>query len=175
MLATSGRAILLRVQEMRESVKICQQALDGMPEGPIKADAPKVVLPDREKMKTQMEALIHHFKIVTEGFAVSRRRGLPGDRIAARRNGLLRGQRRHGQALSRAHAQSNLRLPAGLGNHVRRPLDRRRGRRHRLDRHRAWGDRPVSALSRFPWNRLHQRSWREELWHLVRCPCCDLT
>jgi NADH-quinone oxidoreductase subunit D len=46
------------------------QALDGMPEGPIKADAPKVVLPDREKMKTQMEALIYHFKIVTEGFAV---------------------------------------------------------------------------------------------------------
>ena len=35
-----------------------------MPEGPIKADAPKVVLPDREKMKTQMEALIYHFKIV---------------------------------------------------------------------------------------------------------------
>ena len=41
-----------------------------MPEGPIKADAPKVVLPDREKMKTQMEALIYHFKIVTEGFTV---------------------------------------------------------------------------------------------------------
>ena len=41
-----------------------------MPEGPIKADAPKVVLPDREKMKTQMEALIYHFKIITEGFAV---------------------------------------------------------------------------------------------------------
>jgi NADH-quinone oxidoreductase subunit D len=60
----------LRVQEMRESVKICQQALDGMPGGPIKADAPKVVLPDREKMKTQMESLIYHFKIVTEGFAV---------------------------------------------------------------------------------------------------------
>ena len=60
----------LRVQEMRESVKICQQALDGMPTGPLKADAPKVVLPDREKMKTQMESLIYHFKIVTEGFAV---------------------------------------------------------------------------------------------------------
>ena len=50
--------------------KIIQQALDGMPGGPIKADAPKIVLPDREKMKTQMEALIHHFKIVTEGFNV---------------------------------------------------------------------------------------------------------
>jgi len=61
---------LVRLREMRESVKICQQALDGMPEGPIKADAPHVVLPDREKMKTQMEALIYHFKIVTEGFQV---------------------------------------------------------------------------------------------------------
>jgi len=61
---------VIRLEEMRESVKICQQALDGMPEGPIKADSPKVVLPDREKMKTQMESLIYHFKIVTEGFAV---------------------------------------------------------------------------------------------------------
>jgi NADH-quinone oxidoreductase subunit D len=61
---------ICRVQEMRESIGIVQQALAGMPEGPIKADAPKIVLPDREKMKTQMEALIYHFKIVTEGFAV---------------------------------------------------------------------------------------------------------
>ncbi len=61
---------IVRIEEMRESVKICQQALDGMPEGAIKADAPKVVLPDREKMKSQMESLIYHFKIVTEGFTV---------------------------------------------------------------------------------------------------------
>ena len=61
---------ICRVQEMRESNKIVQQTLAGVPEGPIKADAPKVVLPDREKMKTQMEALIYHFKIITEGFAV---------------------------------------------------------------------------------------------------------
>jgi NADH-quinone oxidoreductase subunit D len=61
---------IVRIEEMRESVKICQQALDGMPEGDIKANAPKVVLPDREKMKTQMESLIYHFKIVTEGFTV---------------------------------------------------------------------------------------------------------
>src|SRR6516164_1453603 len=61
---------LCRVQELRESNEIVKQALDGMPEGPIKADAPRVVLPDREKMKTQMEALIHHFKIITEGFTV---------------------------------------------------------------------------------------------------------
>ena len=61
---------IIRMEEMRESVKICLQALDGMPEGAIKANAPKVVLPDREKMKTQMESLIYHFKIVTEGFTV---------------------------------------------------------------------------------------------------------
>jgi len=61
---------VVRMQEMRESVKICLQALDGLPEGRIVADAPKIILPDREQMKTQMESLIHHFKIVTEGFAV---------------------------------------------------------------------------------------------------------
>jgi NADH-quinone oxidoreductase subunit D len=61
---------LVRVAELRESQKIVKQALEGMPEGSVKADAPKVVLPDREKMKTQMEALIYHFKIVTEGFTV---------------------------------------------------------------------------------------------------------
>ena len=61
---------VVRVQELRESQKIVKQALEGIPEGPVKADAPHVVLPDREKMKTQMEALIYHFKIVTEGFTV---------------------------------------------------------------------------------------------------------
>ncbi|HKW68894.1 MAG TPA: NADH dehydrogenase (quinone) subunit D [Terriglobales bacterium] len=61
---------MVRVEELRESNKIVQQALAGLPEGGIKADAPKVVLPEREKMKTQMEALIYHFKIITEGFTV---------------------------------------------------------------------------------------------------------
>ena len=61
---------MCRVQELRESIGIVRQALDGMPEGPVKADAPGIVLPDREKMKTQMESLIYHFKIITEGFAV---------------------------------------------------------------------------------------------------------
>ncbi len=61
---------VIRLEEMYESVKICQQALDRMPQGRIVADAPKIILPDREQMKTQMESLIHHFKIVTEGFGV---------------------------------------------------------------------------------------------------------
>ncbi len=61
---------LVRIEEMRQSARIIKQALDGMPDGPWTADAPHVVLPDRDKMKTQMEALIYHFKIVTEGFRV---------------------------------------------------------------------------------------------------------
>ena len=60
----------VRLEEMRQSARIITQALEGMPEGPYTADAPHVVLPEREKMKTQMEALIYHFKIVTEGFRV---------------------------------------------------------------------------------------------------------
>ena len=64
----------VRMLEMRESVKITRQALDrlkAMPHNaPILADAPKIILPNREQMKTQMESLIHHFKIVTEGFGV---------------------------------------------------------------------------------------------------------
>jgi NADH-quinone oxidoreductase subunit D len=61
---------LVRLEEMRQSTRIVRQAMDGMPEGPWKAADQHVVLPDREKMKTQMEALIYHFKIVTEGFRV---------------------------------------------------------------------------------------------------------
>ena len=61
---------MIRIEEMRQSARIVKQALEGMPEGRWTADAPHVVLPDREKMKTQMEALIYHFKIVTEGFRV---------------------------------------------------------------------------------------------------------
>jgi NADH-quinone oxidoreductase subunit D len=60
----------IRMEEMRQSVRIVRQALQGMPAGPWQADAPHVLLPDREKMKTQMESLIYHFKIVTEGFRV---------------------------------------------------------------------------------------------------------
>jgi len=58
----------VRVAEMRESLKIVQQAMDGLPEGPVKANAPHIVMPERESMKTSIEALIYHFKIVTEGF-----------------------------------------------------------------------------------------------------------
>jgi NADH-quinone oxidoreductase subunit D len=60
----------VRIREMRESCRIIEQALDGMPEGPHIADDRKVVLPPRSELAHSMEALIHHFKLVTEGFSV---------------------------------------------------------------------------------------------------------
>jgi len=61
---------LVRMRELKESHKIVVQALSRLRPGPVKADAPKVVLPERQAMKTHMDALIHHFLIVTEGFDV---------------------------------------------------------------------------------------------------------
>ena len=60
----------VRLAEMRESVKIARQALDGLPEGRYIVDDRKVALPPRHELATSMEALIHHFKLVTEGFRV---------------------------------------------------------------------------------------------------------
>ena len=61
---------LVRLQEIRESIRIVHQAMDGMPAGSVMAERKGVILPQREKMKTEMEALIYHFKIVTEGYRV---------------------------------------------------------------------------------------------------------
>jgi NADH-quinone oxidoreductase subunit D len=68
----------VRMAEMRESCKIIEQALDGLPEGPYITDDRKVALPPRHELATSMEALIHHFKLVTEGFRVP-----PGEHYTA--------------------------------------------------------------------------------------------
>lgn len=60
----------VRMRELVESHKIVRQALERLKPGPIKADAPKVVLPDRDDMRKHMDSLIHHFLIVAEGFNV---------------------------------------------------------------------------------------------------------
>ncbi len=60
----------VRLDEMRQSLRIVEQALDGLPEGAWTTDDRKVALPPRHELATSMEALIHHFKLVTEGFRV---------------------------------------------------------------------------------------------------------
>jgi len=104
---------LVRLEEMRQSLRIVQQAMEGIPEGPIKADAPHIVLPERESMKTSIEALIYHFKIVTEGFhppvgevyqAIEAPRGELGFYIVS--NGLPKPFRCHVRAPSFANLQA---------------------------------------------------------------------
>lgn len=60
-----------RIDEMRESVKIIKQCVDQMPEGPVKVDMPEITFPaDKVKVQSSMEALIHHFKLASQGFKV---------------------------------------------------------------------------------------------------------
>jgi NADH dehydrogenase (ubiquinone) Fe-S protein 2 len=61
---------LIRVEEMRQSLRIINKALDNLPKGNIKTDDKKIVPPPRAVMKHNMESLIHHFKLYTEGFSV---------------------------------------------------------------------------------------------------------
>ncbi len=61
---------LIRMEEMRQSVRIMKQCLEKMPSGPVKVNDNKIVPPPRAEMKRSMEALIHHFKLFTEGFHV---------------------------------------------------------------------------------------------------------
>jgi NADH-quinone oxidoreductase subunit D len=61
---------LVRLEEMRQSLRIMRQCLDDMPEGPIKTEDRKIAPPPRAEMKRSMEALIHHFKLYTEGYSV---------------------------------------------------------------------------------------------------------
>lgn len=61
---------LVRVEEMRQSIKMIEQCLIQIPKGPVLAKNPKIVPPTRLEMKTSMEAMIHHFKLYTEGFHV---------------------------------------------------------------------------------------------------------
>ena len=61
---------LCRIEEMRESVKIINQCLSSMPKGPIKSTDGKITPPSKKEIKNSMEALIHHFKLFTEGYRV---------------------------------------------------------------------------------------------------------
>ena len=61
---------LVRIWEMRESLKIIHQCIEKMPGGPVKVENNKITPPSRESMKSSMEAMIHHFKLYTEGYHV---------------------------------------------------------------------------------------------------------
>jgi NADH dehydrogenase (ubiquinone) Fe-S protein 2 len=61
---------LIRIEEMRQSLRIISQCINTIPEGPVKSSDAKIVAPSRSQVKNSMESLIHHFKLHTEGFSV---------------------------------------------------------------------------------------------------------
>jgi NADH-quinone oxidoreductase subunit D len=112
---------MIRIDEMRQSVDIIERILDGLPEGPWIADDRKVVLPPRHELHTSMESLIHHFKLVTEGFrvpagevyvAVEGPRGELGCNLVA--DGSARPWRVHFRSASLAMLQSVAPLTKGV-------------------------------------------------------------
>ena len=122
----------VRMAEMRESLKIIDQALDGLPEGDYITSDRKYALPPRHELATSMEALIHHFKLVTEGFRVP-----PGEAyypIESPRGELGCFVRSDGSSKpARVHMRDpSLREPAGAAadgaGHLHRRPDRRRSR-----------------------------------------------
>jgi len=73
---------LVRIKELKESVRILRQAVDRLPNGPVNVDDRKMLPPPREELETSMEAVIHHFKLFTEGYSPP-----PGDVYVAVESG----------------------------------------------------------------------------------------
>ena len=135
----------VRLAEIYESVKIIEQAIDGLPEGPFITTDRKMALPPRHELATSMEALIHHFKLVTEGFRVP-----PGEvylPIESPRGELACYVRSDGSSKpARVHMRDpELRQPAGALAHGQGQLHRRHDRHGRDARSDPRGYRPVSA------------------------------
>ena len=147
--ATAMRSTATRsgIEEVRQSIRIVHQILDRMPQGDYRIQNKKVTPPPRARIDESMEALIHHFKLFTEGFkvpegevyvAVESPRGELGCYIVGRR---------FGQAVSHAHARAELREhPVPAAHDARPPRGRRRGD-HLQRRSRPRRRRPMSALT----------------------------
>ena len=90
----------IRVEEMRQSARIITQCLDQMPPGPIIADVPQYIPPPKPQVMRDMESLIHHFIIFTQGFKPPKGGNLLRDGSAKGRTGILHRQRRQPPSLS---------------------------------------------------------------------------
>ena len=143
---------LIRMEEMRQSIRIMKQCVEKLSveagKGPVASDDGKIVPPKRGEMKRSMEALIHHFKLYTEGYhvpagevyaAVEAPKGEFGVYLVA--DGSNKPYRCKIRAPGFAHLQA-------MDYHVPRPHARRRLRHPRLARHRFRGGRPLMSVRR---------------------------
>ena len=140
---------LVRVEEMRQSNRIIRQCVEWLRAhpGPVMIDDRKIRPPRRERMKEDMESLIHHFKFFTEGYEVPAGRDLRRRRGAQGRVRRLPGVRRRQQALPAQVPRAGLCAPGGARGDVPRPHAGGRGGRHRHAGHRVRRDRPMSERS----------------------------
>ncbi len=138
---------MVRVEEVRQSAKIMKQCLNEMPDGPIASTTARSSPPRRGEMKQSMEALIHHFKLYTEGFHVPAGEVYVATESPKGEFGVYLGERRHQQgpiaARSAPTAFSHLQAMDFM---MKGHMPRRHHRRPRRDGHRVRGVRPVMAL-----------------------------
>ena len=107
----------IRLNEIRESMRIIRQIVEKMPAGDYRVQDKKVTPPPRGRIDESMEALIHHFKVFTEGFRVPEGEVYVAVESPRGELGLLPGVRRRAQALPDAHPRPELRQPAGRAAH----------------------------------------------------------
>ena len=142
----------IRMEEMRQSIRIMKQCIEKLrsPEGqgPVAVDDNKIVPPRRAEMKRSMEALIHHFKLYTEGFHVPAGEVYAAVEAPKGEFGVYLDRRRHQQALQVQDPRAGLRASAGHGFSLPRPHAGRRLGGPRLARHRVRGGRPLMAVRR---------------------------
>ena len=112
----------IRLDEIRESMQIVRQILDAMPEGDYRIQDKKVTPPPRARIDESMEALIHHFKIFTEGFKVPEGEVYVAIESPARRARVLHRVRRRAEAVPHAHAGPVVRQPPVPAAHDARRL-----------------------------------------------------
>ena len=153
---------VVRVAEMHESLKIVEQVLDRLEPGPMMVDDPKIAWPAKlslgpdgmgnslehvqKIMGTSMESLIHHFKLVTEGFRVPAGQVYTRGRVAPRRARCAHRQRRRHPAVPRALARAVLHQPAGAPRRCRSAAWSPTSSPRCLDRPRHGWVRPMTQL-----------------------------
>ena len=140
---------MVRVEEVRQSWKIARQCLNEMPPGPIGADS-KVFPPSRAEMKTSMEALIHHFKLYTEGYHVPAGEVYVATESPKGEFGVYLVADGTNRALPLQDPPDRLLAPPGDGLHDEGPHARGHDRGAERDRRRVRGGRPVRMLLLFP-------------------------
>ena len=140
---------LIRMEEMRQSVKIMKQCVEKLRspagQGPVTVDDHKIVPPKRDEMKRSMEALIHHFKLYTEGYHVPAGEVYAAVEAPKGRVRRLSRRRWHQQAIQVQDPRAWLRAPKCDGLPLPRPHAGRCVRHSRFDRHCVRGGRPMSV------------------------------